>query len=98
MSLDASALKNLYLWCKFQSCLLFTISLLLKNFLRALQALGLYIFVRDKRGQGLKTSTAHLYLTFPSVSPPGTSNDPSWMMVEKEQGMLANHKPELRNT
>ena len=70
----------------------------LKNFLRALQALGLYIFVRDKRGQGLKTSTAHLYLTFPSVSPPGTSNDPSWMMVEKEQGMLANHKPELRNT
>ena len=35
MSLDALALKNLYLWCKFQSCLLFIISLLLKNFLTA---------------------------------------------------------------
>ena len=36
MSLDASALKNLCLWCKFQSRLLFIISLLLKNFLTAL--------------------------------------------------------------
>ena len=36
MSLDASALKNLCLWCKFQSCLLFIISLLLKNILTAL--------------------------------------------------------------
>ena len=36
MSLDASVLKNLYLWCKFQSHLLFIISLLLKNFLTAL--------------------------------------------------------------
>ena len=37
MSLDASALKNLCLWCEFQSCLLFIISLLLKNFLTALR-------------------------------------------------------------
>ena len=36
MSLDASALKNLGLWCKFQSHLLFIISLLLENFLTAL--------------------------------------------------------------
>ena len=36
MSLDALALNNLCLWCKFQSCLLFIISLLLKNFLTAL--------------------------------------------------------------
>ena len=36
MSQDASALKNLCLWCKFQSCLLFIISLLLKNVLTAL--------------------------------------------------------------
>ena len=36
MSLDASALINLCLWCEFQRCLLFIISLLLKNFLTAL--------------------------------------------------------------
>ena len=36
MSLDASAVKSLYLWCKFQSHLLFIISLLLLNFLTAL--------------------------------------------------------------
>ena len=36
MSLDASALKNLCLWCKFQSHLLFIISLLLENVLTAL--------------------------------------------------------------
>ena len=36
MSLDASALKNLCLWCEFQSRLLFILSLLLKNFLTAL--------------------------------------------------------------
>ena len=36
MSLDASALKNLRLWCEFQSRLLFIINLLLKNFLTAL--------------------------------------------------------------
>ena len=36
MSLDASALRNLCLWCEFQSCLLFIISLLLENFLTAL--------------------------------------------------------------
>ena len=41
MSLDASALKNLYLKCKFQSCLLFFISLQLKNFLTALETLHL---------------------------------------------------------
>ena len=36
MSLDASALKNFGLWCKFQNHLLFIISLLLENFLTAL--------------------------------------------------------------
>ena len=37
MSLDASALKNLWLWwCKFQSRLLFIISLLLRTFLTVL--------------------------------------------------------------
>ena len=36
MSLDALALKNLCLWYKFQSRLLFIINLLLKNFLTAL--------------------------------------------------------------
>ena len=36
MSLDASALKNLFLFCEFQSRLLFIISLLLTNFLTAL--------------------------------------------------------------
>ena len=35
--LDASALKNLCLWCEFQSRLLFIISLLLKTFLTALE-------------------------------------------------------------
>ena len=37
ISLDASALKNLCLWCEFQSRLLFLISLLLKNLLTALR-------------------------------------------------------------
>ena len=37
MPLDASALKNLYLWCNFQSHLPFIISLLLKNVLTALE-------------------------------------------------------------
>ena len=37
MSLVASALKNLCLWCELQSHLLFIISLPLKNFLTALQ-------------------------------------------------------------
>ena len=32
MSLGASSLKNLCLWCELQSCLLFIISLLLTNF------------------------------------------------------------------
>ena len=36
MSLDALAHKNLCLWCKFQSCILFVISLLLLMFLTAL--------------------------------------------------------------
>ena len=36
MSLDASALKDLCLWCEFQSRLLFIVSLLPKNFLTAL--------------------------------------------------------------
>ena len=36
MSPDASALKNLCLWCEFQSHLLFIISLILKNCLTAL--------------------------------------------------------------
>ena len=38
MSLDATALKNLCLWCEFQNCLLFIISLLIKNFLTALNS------------------------------------------------------------
>ena len=37
LSLDASALRNLCLWCEFQSRLLIIISLLLKNFLTALE-------------------------------------------------------------
>ena len=41
ISLDASALKNLCLWCKFQSRLLFIIGQLLKNFLTALNT-GVY--------------------------------------------------------
>ena len=40
MSLGASSLKNLCLWCEFQSCLLFIISLLLKTFLTALLMYG----------------------------------------------------------
>ena len=36
MSIDALALKNLCLWCEFQSCLLFIISLPLKKVLTAL--------------------------------------------------------------
>ena len=36
MSLDASALKHLYIWCEFYSHLQFIISLLLENFLTAL--------------------------------------------------------------
>ena len=36
MSLDALAHKNLCLWCEFQSCILFVISLLLLMFLTAL--------------------------------------------------------------
>ena len=36
MSLDTLALKNLCPWCKFQSCLLLIINLLLKNVLTAL--------------------------------------------------------------
>ena len=42
MSVAASALKNLCLWCKFQSSLLFIISLLLKNFLTALVNLSFH--------------------------------------------------------
>ena len=39
ISLNASALKNLCLWCKFQNCLLFINSLPLKKFLTALRNL-----------------------------------------------------------
>ena len=42
MSLDALTLKNLCLWCEFQSQLLFIVSLLLENFLTALH--GFYEF------------------------------------------------------
>ena len=38
MSLGALALAKLNLWCEFQSHLLFIISLLLKNFLTALNS------------------------------------------------------------
>ena len=40
MSQDVSALKNLCLWCEFQSGLLFIISLQLKNILTALLPQG----------------------------------------------------------
>ena len=54
ISLDASALKNLCLWCKFQSCLLFIISLLLKNFLTALaNVLSAYVISLMKQKQVL---------------------------------------------
>ena len=43
MSLDTSALKNLCLWCEFQSRLLFIISLLLKNFLTPLYTSQLHV-------------------------------------------------------
>ena len=43
MSLDTSTLKNLCLWCEFQSRLLFIISLLLKNFLTALYTSQLHV-------------------------------------------------------
>ena len=42
MSLDASALKNLCLWCEFQGHLLFIISLLLKKVLTALTITACY--------------------------------------------------------
>ena len=42
MSRDALAIKNLCLWCEFQSCLLFIISLLLQNVLTALALLRLH--------------------------------------------------------
>ena len=45
LSLDASALKNLCLWCEFQSRLLFIINLLLENFLTALCWAAVYIYV-----------------------------------------------------
>ena len=47
MSLDALSLKNLCLWCEFQSHLLFIISLLLENFLTALcwEAVSIYVVV-----------------------------------------------------
>ena len=47
MSLDASVLNNLCLWCEFQSRLLFVISLPLKNFLTALYEW--YIFQENTR-------------------------------------------------
>ena len=43
MSPDASALKNLCLWCEFQSRLLFIISQLLENILTALRVLNVHI-------------------------------------------------------
>ena len=43
MALDTSALKNLCLWGEFQSCLLFIISLLPKNFLIALYTSQLHV-------------------------------------------------------
>ena len=59
MSLDASAFKNLCLWCKFQSRLLFIISLLLKNFLTAL-ANVLSAYVLSHNSHETKTSAAHV--------------------------------------
>ena len=63
MSLDASALKNVRLWCEFQSRLLFIISLLLKNFLTALRTVKVTLNIRSIRqlptsiSQGLRLSS-----------------------------------------
>ena len=59
VSLDASAFKNLCLWCKFQSRLLFIISLLLKNFLTAL-ANVLSAYVLSHNSHETKTSAIHV--------------------------------------
>ena len=50
ISLDASVLKNLCLWCKFQSRLLFIISLLLKNLLTVLNTGAYKVSVRKFPG------------------------------------------------
>ena len=54
MSLDAMALKNLFPFGEFQTCLLFLISLLLKNFFKALYTVYMYIS-QTKQGQSRKT-------------------------------------------
>ena len=59
MCLDALALKNLCLWCEFQSCLLFIISLLLKNFLTALGNV-LSAYVLSHNSHETKTSATHV--------------------------------------
>ena len=57
MSQDASALKNLCLWWKFQCCLLFIISLILKIFLTAL-------YYKSVRSRWLGAEQVYFYLFF----------------------------------
>ena len=49
MSLDALAHKNLCLWCEFQSCILFVISLLLLMFLTALLSIDNITLLGENR-------------------------------------------------
>ena len=60
MSLDASTLKNLFLWCKFQIRLPFIISLRLKNFLTDLHSL---FFCRDPTLSLLRRPIRSCYTT-----------------------------------
>ena len=60
MSLDASTLKNLFLWCEFQIRLPFIISLRLKNFLTALHSL---FFCRDPTLSLLRKPISSCYTT-----------------------------------
>ena len=60
---DASALKNLCFWCEFQSRLLFIITLLLKNFLTALNRFQTWQFYLH-----LRRSFQCCIQTFPNMS------------------------------
>ena len=60
---DALALKNLCLWCEFQSHLLFIISLLLKNVLTALNRFQTWQFYLH-----LRRSFQWCIQTFPNMS------------------------------
>ena len=58
MFLASSALKNLCLWCKFQSLPLFIISLLLKNFLTALCIISGGLLAQKEGQESGKVSTS----------------------------------------